>query len=72
MTRQRLALVILTVSLSVSTPTLTFAANPSRSEAREPGRDDHDSLISRTIKSIKHLITRALEGPMIPPPSDHH
>lgn len=68
MTRQRTAVLVFTLALSIATPTLTFAATQPRAEWRDANRDERDSPIMRTIKNIKRFIVKALEGPMIPPP----
>jgi hypothetical protein len=70
MTHRRTAVMMLTVTLSIATPTLAFAATQPRAASRNTSRDDGDSPIVRTIRSIKRMIVRALEGPMIPPPTD--
>lgn len=68
MTRQRTATLVLTLALSIATPTLTFAATQPPAEWKDVSRGDRDSLIGRTVKRIKAAIVKALEGPMIPPP----
>jgi hypothetical protein len=66
MSRQRTAALVITVALSVATPSFTYAATQPRNESRD-FTQDRDSLVARTIKNIKRII-KALEGPMIPPP----
>lgn len=55
----------LALALSILAPTFIYAA------PRPAGgtRDDGDNVVVRAVKSIKKLIVKALEGPMIPPPA---
>ena len=69
MSRQRTATFVLTVALTVVSPGLTYAAPQPRAEWKDTNRDDRDSVITRAIKRIKAIIVKALEGPMIPPPT---
>jgi hypothetical protein len=69
MSRQRTATLVLSVALTVITPGLAFAAPQPRAEWKDSNRDDRDSVVARTIKRIKAIIVKALEGPMIPPPT---
>lgn len=69
MSRQRTATLVLTVALTVATPGLSFAATQPHAEWKDTNRDDRDSVVTRTIKRIKAIIVKALEGPMIPPPT---
>lgn len=55
------------LALSILAPTFVYAApRPAGS------RGDDDNVVVRVVKSIKKLIVKALEGPMIPPPADNH
>lgn len=59
----------LALALSILAPTFVYAA-PRPADSRGDG----DNVVVRAVKSIKKLIVKALEGPMIPPPtnSDGH
>ena len=69
MSRQRTAMLALTVALTLVTPNMAHAATQPRAESKDTSRDDRDSVVTRVIKRIKAAVVKALEGPMIPPPT---
>jgi hypothetical protein len=54
----------LAVTIAVVSPTFVYAAPQPRAEWKDFG----DNPVVRAVQSIKKVIVRVLEGPMIPPP----
>ena len=55
--------------LALSLATLAPAAS-AQNKSRQNDRDDRGGVISRIVRSIKHIV-RSLDEPNIPPPEAH-
>jgi hypothetical protein len=56
--------------LALALATLAPAASAQPDKSRQHDRDDRGGVISRIVRSIKHIV-RSLDEPNIPPPETH-